>query len=101
GPQRSLTGRIFTWRRSECVRKGPILAPGRQTPTSKAPLTFCSGRPASSDFLLHQPPSGCQASIKQQLLPHELGESSFTESGGEAIPELGTMNYQIQLKDFV
>jgi hypothetical protein len=31
----------------------------------------------------------------------ELGESSFAESGGEAIPIVGTTNYQLHLKDFV
>jgi hypothetical protein len=31
----------------------------------------------------------------------ELGESSFVEAGGQALPEVGTMNYQIKLKEFV
>jgi len=31
----------------------------------------------------------------------ELGESSFTESGGQAVPVVGTIIYQFQLTDFV
>lgn len=31
----------------------------------------------------------------------ELGESSFTESQGQAIPIVGTTNYQFHLQDFV
>jgi hypothetical protein len=31
----------------------------------------------------------------------ELGESSFAESGDNAVPILGTINYQFSLRDFV
>lgn len=31
----------------------------------------------------------------------ELGESFFTEAGGDAVPMPGTSNYQFQLQDFV
>ena len=31
----------------------------------------------------------------------ELGECSFTVFGSEALPEVGTRNYQFQLKNFV
>lgn len=31
----------------------------------------------------------------------ELGESFFTEAGGDAVPEPGTTNYEFELQDFV
>jgi hypothetical protein len=52
GPSR---GESSPWRRSESGLNGRILASGKQSPTFKPPVWFCSGRPAWSSGLLLQP----------------------------------------------
>ncbi len=56
-------------------------------------LCFTKNRESTSYFSL-LPEDAAESTF-------ELGESSFTESQGQAIPVVGTTNYQFQLKDFV